>query len=99
MDHARFLLPFVAMSLLGAGCSSSTDVVVPPDAPVYTITPLAPTHPGVTLPAPVTSTLDSCLARTGAELVEIQSVNNNDTTAHGDIVTFAVSSDRRLAVA
>jgi len=99
MDNARFLLPFVVLALLGLGCSTSTSVPAPLPSTAIPVTTIG-TRPGVLPPAAVTpGALEACLARTGATLTEIQAVNNNDTTAHGDIVTFAVSSDRRLAVA
>ena len=41
---------------------------------------------------------EACLEDGGA-LVEVATVNNDDVREHGDILTFAVADDRRIAVA
>lgn len=95
--HLVALLPFF---LAAVGCSTSTPVTpvdLPGDAPAVVTTSSA--HPGVAgIAAPRTSAFEECLAGGGA-LVDVQTVDNNDTTAHGDVITIAVGADRTIAVA
>jgi len=62
-----------------------------------------PTISVVTTPSeavfpPLMTSLEGCLIG-GGELVEVASVDNNDTREHGGVWTFGIAPDRRIAVA
>ncbi len=79
----------ISLALFALGCADSHGSVA-----------LHPGLPDVALPeaAPATLELAACLEG-GGSLEEVATVNNDDTTEHGDVLTFAVAPDRRIAVA
>lgn len=85
----------LALLLVLSGCASlhdSAPVDVPPEVSVVT-TPRPEAFP----PLPE-SGFESCLLE-GGELTLVASVDNDDTTDHGVLWTFAIGADRRIAVA
>lgn len=94
MTHRRPTLPLLFVSLATA-CATVHDPAPPIEAPpeVTVVTTARPED----FPPAMTG-LESCLLGGGA-LVEVASVDNDDTRDHGALWTFAVASDRRIAVA
>lgn len=80
--------------LLLTACASVHEPIEPDPEDPYLV-PIGPIEG--TLPAQHTP-LEACLLGGGA-LVEVASVNNDDVTEHGDLMTLAVDTDGRLAVA
>lgn len=84
----------LALLLVLSGCATVHDpapVDRPPEVSVVT-TPRPEAFP------PITSDFESCLLE-GGELVQVASVDNDDTREHGAVWTFGVGADRRIAVA
>jgi len=94
MPQLRTASLLLLASALAFGCATHHDVADPDAPPVVTVV-----DPVTSADFPPTMTsFESCLVGGGA-LVEVASVDNDDTREHGALWTFAVAGDRRIAVA
>ena len=95
-SHAAVLATLVALGACARSVEPSVDA--PPDLvsmPDGGVDAAVVTPPAVVVPG-ASSLLESCLLG-GGELTLRHEVNNNDTSPHGDVVSFAVSGERLAA--
>jgi WD40 repeat protein len=96
MKSCGWIVGGVLVGLCFAGCADSHGGIEEP-RPIEIVVEV------VTTPAPSTfaatrTALEACLEGGGA-LAEVATVNNDDVREHGDVLTFEVAEDRRIAVA
>ena len=96
-----FTSPLLLGLLVLAGCASSHDTPLPdeprPDEPLPD-EPLLTALPGVgVLPSALVFPM-GCF-EDGGHLELVAAIDNDDVSEHGDVLTFAVAPDRRIAVA
>jgi len=99
------ILLIAMLALVGCAAAHATPEGVPPiDEPVVgarVTMGVGAVDPGAVLTPPVTvppSALEGCLDA-GGELVELESVDNNDREDHGSLLTLGISAGGHLAAA
>jgi WD40 repeat protein len=92
----RALLPIF---LLGCAAAHEPSPIEPtPTEPTPTEPTPTPVEPVTPVEPPPPTSFETCLSE-GGQLAEVAAINNNDTAAHGDLLTLAVAPDGTLAVA
>jgi len=87
-----------AIALLLFGACASSETITPERAPITALGDIRIAHEVPIVPAVETTALARCLLEGGA-LEVVDSVDNDDVAEHGQVLTFDVSGERRIAVA